>query len=130
MKAGANKLQTRFARAKEAARLDVVSDDNPLVLSMATKADDALEPGMAKVGKSADDMVEDGALLTARELLGDPNAARVALTKRIGKLSEEDAVKWSARLLKADAEGLHWAAPHSRPLFNVQFPSVTERAAV
>src|SRR3546814_10606821 len=82
MKAGANKLQTRFARAKEAARLDVVSDDNPLVLSMATKADDALEPGMAKVGKSADDMVEDGALLTARELLGDPNAARVELTKR------------------------------------------------
>src|SRR3546814_14322685 len=95
MKAGANKLQTRFARAKEAARLDVVSDDNPLVLSMATKADDALEPGMAKVGKSADDMVEDGALLTARELLGDPNAARVALTTRIGKLSEEDAVKRS-----------------------------------
>src|SRR3546814_20546520 len=89
---------------------------------MATKADDALEPGMAKVGKSADDMVEDGALLTARELLGDPNAARVALTKRIGKLSEEDAVKWSARLLKAEAEGLHAADPHYRSLFNVKLP--------
>src|SRR3546814_7786056 len=85
---------------------------------MATKADDALEPGMAKVGKSADDMVEDGALLTARELLGDPNAARLALTKRIGKLSEEDAVKRSARLLKAEAEGRHAADPHYRSLFN------------
>src|SRR3546814_10908753 len=78
---------------------------------------------MAKVGKSADDMVEDGALLTARELLGDPNAARVALTKRIGKLSEEDAVKWSAWLLKAEAEGLHAADPHYRSLFNVKLPA-------
>src|SRR3546814_15099449 len=58
----------------------------------------------------------------ARELLGDPNAARVALTKRIGKLSEEDAVKWSARLLKAEAEGLHAADPHYRSLFNVKLP--------
>src|SRR3546814_5692167 len=41
MKAGANKLQTRFARATEAARLDVVSADNHLVISMATKAVDA-----------------------------------------------------------------------------------------
>lgn len=57
-----------------------------------------------KPGSITDDLPE-GALLTARELIGEPGAAKAALTKRIGKLSPQEAQRLYHKIAEAEANG-------------------------
>lgn len=119
------KLTTKFAPAA------AVVDD---------KADDVVELGKelrtgqtaaqrAKVnsltGKSGDE-VEDGALFSMKELLGEPGAARAALEKRLGKLSAVEAQHLATRIEKAMVDGSQIDDPHFRSLlgFDIDDPDV------
>ncbi|HEX9948119.1 MAG TPA: hypothetical protein VGA98_11310 [Allosphingosinicella sp.] len=68
---------------------------------------------------AADDVLEDGALVSLRELLGDPGAARAALTQRIGRLSAAEAESIARRLDQAELNGSVIDDPHFRSLLGM-----------
>lgn len=72
-----------------------------------------------KAADSAIDDLEDGMVLTAKELLGEPGAAREAITKRLGKMSKEQAQRLFQRIEDAEAKGTVVADPHYRSLLQV-----------
>lgn len=65
------------------------------------------------------DTLEDGALLTSKELLGDPAAARKAVAKRIGKMSETDAAVLIKKIEQAEIDGRVFDNPHYKSLLRV-----------
>ncbi|WP_313438667.1 hypothetical protein [Novosphingobium sp.] len=69
--------------------------------------------------ESISDTIEDGALISARELLGEPGAARAAITKRLGKLSGVEAQKLYSRIEQAEADGSVLTDPHYRSLLGI-----------
>jgi hypothetical protein len=75
---------------------------------------------------AADDVVEDGALFSMRELLGDPGAARKALEKRLGKITAVEAEHLANRIEKAMADGTQVDDPHFRSLmgFDIDDPDM------
>ncbi|MEP3450373.1 MAG: hypothetical protein ABJN65_01460 [Parasphingorhabdus sp.] len=81
---------------------------------------------------TAEDVVDDGAMLSVKELLGDPGAARAALTKRIGKMSSQEAVRLSQRLQEAELAGTVIDDPHYRSLLGIDLgdTSVTSEQAM
>ncbi|MGH6746389.1 hypothetical protein [Novosphingobium sp.] len=69
--------------------------------------------------ESVSDVIADGALVSARELLGDPGAARASITKRLGKLSEVEAQKLYSRIEQAETDGSVLTDPHYRSLLGI-----------
>lgn len=65
------------------------------------------------------DELEDGALLTARELLGDPVAAQKSLASRIGKMTGAQAQKLLEDLTASETAGTVFDNPHFRSLLKV-----------
>lgn len=63
--------------------------------------------------------LEDGALVSAKELLGDPAAARKAIETRIGKLSEEEAAVLMRKIEDAELNGRQFENPHYRSLLKI-----------
>ncbi|MBF7012544.1 hypothetical protein QUC32_23125 [Novosphingobium resinovorum] len=69
--------------------------------------------------ESVSDTIADGALISARELLGDPGAARASIAKRLGKLSGVEAEKLYNRIAQAEADGTVLTDPHYRSLLGI-----------
>lgn len=82
-----------------------------------------------------DDVVENGALLSTKELASDPSVARKAMQDRIGKMSSQEAVRIAERLQKAELEGMTVNDPHYRSLLGIDIegtgidPDTAMRAA-
>jgi hypothetical protein len=98
------------------------ADDLPSITPKPTVRDPAGLDTSVKMGApaaSVSDELPEGALLTARELLGEPGAARAALTKRIGKLTPQEAQKFFNDLEAADAAGTQIDNPHYRSLLQI-----------
>lgn len=97
--------------------------------SMAPKATDEVDD----LAAATLDKLEDGALVTARELLGDPQAALQAVEKRLGKMTQEEAVGLLKRIDEAEANGTVSKDPHYRSLLRVATEEgeyTAERAAM
>lgn len=94
------------------------ADDLPSITPRAPLDTPGLDTSV-KLGASVSDELPEGALLTARELLGEPGAARAALTKRIGKLTPQQAQKFFNDLEAADAAGTQITNPHYRSLLQI-----------
>jgi hypothetical protein len=62
---------------------------------------------------------EDGAILAPEELIGDPAAARAAIDRRLGRMTQEAAMKMAGRLDAAEAAGEIIDDPHYRSLLHV-----------
>jgi hypothetical protein len=75
--------------------------------------------------ESVSDTVEDGALISARELLGDPGAARKALDARLGKITPQQAQRLMERIEKAEANGSVVTDPHYRSLLGIDLSDST-----
>lgn len=80
---------------------------------------DQPKPRVNAITGDADDVLEDGALISMRELLGDPGAARKALEKRLGKLSAIEAQRIAQRLEDAELDGNVIDDPHFRSLLGI-----------
>ena len=80
----------------------------------------------AKVASVSDDLPE-GALLTARELLGEPGAAKAALTKRIGKMSQIEAQRLFKSIAEDEVAG-NVATPHYQSLLNIDITDTKLKA--
>lgn len=65
------------------------------------------------------DKLDDGALITARELIGDPAIALKAVEQRLGKMTQEEAVALLKRIDDAEANGTVAQDPHYRSLLRV-----------
>lgn len=68
---------------------------------------------------AAEDQIEEGALLSLRELLGDPGAARKALQQRLGRMTSEEAQRIANRLEQAELSGEVVSDPHFRSLLGL-----------
>ncbi|WJY17678.1 hypothetical protein QQS45_08455 [Alteriqipengyuania flavescens] len=78
--------------------------------------DTSVKMGARETTESVTDELPEGALLTARELLGDPGAARAALTKRLGEISPQQAQRLMQKIEQAEATGKVVDDPHYRSL--------------
>jgi hypothetical protein len=87
--------------------------------SAAPDAPAASPPRTNIITGQADDQLEDGAVLSLKELLGDPGAARAALNKRLGTMSAEEAQKLLARIEQAELSGDVLKDPHYRSLLGL-----------
>lgn len=75
--------------------------------------------GLAKATPSVLDELEDGALFTVRELLGDPGAAAAAVAKRLGKLTPDAAEGILKAFVKSEADGSALTNVHFRSLLKL-----------
>jgi hypothetical protein len=113
------RLTTKFAPAR-------VADDGADALvekgkelrtgKTAAQRTDGTTPKTNTITGATDDVVEDGALFSMRELLGDPAAARKALEKRLGKLTAVEAEHLANRIEKAMVDGTQVDDPHFRSM--------------
>nr|WP_294850032.1 hypothetical protein [uncultured Sphingomonas sp.] len=87
---------------------------------------DGTTPKINTLTGQADDVVEDGALFSMRELMGDPAAARKALEQRLGKLTAVEAEHLATRIENAMANGTQIDDPHFRSMlgFDLDNPDV------
>lgn len=79
---------------------------------------------------SVSDEAGDGVLVTARELLGEPGAARKAIEKRLGKMTGPQAQRLMEKLEEAEATGAVVDNPHYRSLLGLDLsdePLTTEQ---
>lgn len=65
------------------------------------------------------DEFEPGTLVSARELLGDPQAAMKAIEKRLGKMSDEEAVALVRQIDEAEKTGKLATNPHYRSILRI-----------
>jgi len=68
---------------------------------------------------AADDVVEDGAVLSIRELTGDMGKARGVIAQRVAKMTTQEAILLAKRLEKAEALGTVVDDPHYRSLLGI-----------
>ncbi|WP_375292397.1 hypothetical protein [Sphingomonas melonis] len=68
---------------------------------------------------TADDVVDEGAVLTTRELVGDMSAARKAIAERVNKMTVQQAQRWGERLERAELEGGVVDDPHYRSFLGI-----------
>lgn len=68
---------------------------------------------------AADDVLDEGAILTTRELVGDISAARTAISDRVGKMTVQQAQRFAERLERAELEGGVVDDPHYRSLLGI-----------
>ncbi|HEY0623180.1 hypothetical protein [Sphingomonas sp.] len=114
--AGGRRLGVLFKHGKPNKLAPEVPFDTPSIRP--TSASGELADDAARLAQAADGPAE-GALLSLRELLGDPDAARAALRKRLGAMSAEQAQGVFARLSKAEADGTLVDDPHFRSLLGI-----------
>jgi len=67
----------------------------------------------------ADDVLEEGAILSSKELLGPLSAAREAIKARVGKMTVQQAQRMAERLEKAELDGGVVDDPHYRSLLGI-----------
>lgn len=67
----------------------------------------------------ADDVLDEGAILTTRELVGDMSAARKAIQARVGKMTVQQAQRFAERLERAELDGGVVDDPHYRSLLGI-----------
>jgi hypothetical protein len=77
---------------------------------------DGSTPKINTITGKADDEIEDGALFSMRELLGEAGAARKALDKRLGKMTAVQAQHIADRIERSMADGAQIDDPHFRSL--------------
>lgn len=73
----------------------------------------------------ADDVLEDGAILSTRELFGAPEAARRLILERVSKMTDQQAQRWATRLEDAELDG-NLADPHYRSLLGINLEGRTD----
>jgi hypothetical protein len=110
---------TIASQVDELEAASVRAPETPAAAPKATRAADAEPLRVNAITGQTDDVLEDGALLSMRELLGDPGAARAALTKRIGKLTAVEAQRIATRLEDAELDGNVIDDPHFRSLLGI-----------
>jgi hypothetical protein len=76
-------------------------------------------PTINRLTGAADDVLDEGAILTTRELVGDISAARTAITDRVGKMTVQQAQRFAERLERAELEGGMVDDPHYRSLLGI-----------
>lgn len=108
-----------------------LSDDltAPKAAPKASPAKNSLDPEMsfgpkaAAAGETAArvdaNVLEDGALLTLKDLLGEPEAAAKAVAKRLGKMTPQAAEEMFEKLRQAEVDGTVITNPHYRSLLNI-----------
>lgn len=67
----------------------------------------------------ADDVLDEGAILTTRELVGETSVARKAIQDRVGKMSVQQAQRWAQRLENSEVSGDVIDDPHYRSLLGI-----------
>lgn len=71
-----------------------------------------------------DDTLEDGALVTVKDLLGEPEAAAKAVAKRLGKMTPQAAEKLLKDITQAEQDGSVVTNPHFRSLLKIDLTGV------
>lgn len=85
----------------------------------ALSPDTSLGPKPAAVESKMLDELDDGALLTVRELLGAPEAAAKAVAKRLGKMTTQAAEKLYNDIKQSEIDGTVVNNPHFRSLLKI-----------
>lgn len=78
-----------------------------------------VKPAAPAAASVLDDTLEPGALLTVKDLLGTPEAAAKAATKRLGKLTPQAAEKLLKDIAQAEQDGTVVTNPHFRSLLKI-----------
>ncbi len=76
-------------------------------------------PTINRLTGAADDVLDEGAILTTRELVGDMSAARKAIAERVGKMTVQQAQRLGERLERAELEGDIVDDPHYRSFLGI-----------
>jgi len=76
-------------------------------------------PTLNRLTGQADDVLEDGAILTTRELVGEASVARKAIQERVDKMTVQQAQRWAQRLENAELDGGVIDDPHYRSLLGL-----------
>lgn len=76
-------------------------------------------PAINRITGAADDVLDEGAILTTRELVGDMSAARKAIAERVGKMTPQQAQRLGERLERAELEGDIVDDPHYRSFLGI-----------
>ncbi|EQB10423.1 hypothetical protein [Novosphingobium lindaniclasticum] len=122
------RLTTQITPASiEHATADVADDLKALKTETATRAapgprsstPSALRPTFNRLTGQADDVLDEGAILTTRELVGEMSAARKAIQERVGKMTVQQAERWAQRLEKAELDGSVIDDPHYRSFLGI-----------
>jgi hypothetical protein len=71
-------------------------------------------PTLNRLTGQADDVLEDGAILTTRELVGEVSVAHKAIQDRVSKMTVQQAQRWAQRLENAEVSGDVIDDPHYR----------------
>ena len=76
-------------------------------------------PPINRLTGAADDVLDEGAILTTRELVGDMSAARKAIADRVGKMTVQQAQRLGERLERAELDGGIVDDPHYRSFLGI-----------
>lgn len=76
-------------------------------------------PPINRLTGAADDVLDEGAILTTRELVGDMSAARKAIADRVGKMTVQQAQRLGERLERAELDGGIIDDPHYRSFLGI-----------
>ncbi|VWX46625.1 hypothetical protein [Novosphingobium sp. 9U] len=85
----------------------------------ATRENTPRAPTFNRLTGQADDVLDEGAILTTRELVGEMSVARKAIQDRVGKMTVQQAQRWAQRLENAELSGGVVDDPHYRSLLGL-----------
>jgi hypothetical protein len=77
------------------------------------------QPTLNRLTGTADDVLDEGAILTTRELVGEMSAARKAIAERVGKMTVQQAQRLGERLERAELGGDIVDDPHYRSFLGI-----------
>lgn len=95
------------------------SRGRPVQAQPTAKEASSPQVGFNRLTGKADDVLDEGAILTTRELVGDMSAARKAIQARVGKMTTQQAQRFAERLERAELEGGVIDDPHYRSLLGI-----------
>lgn len=76
-------------------------------------------PTINRLTGAADDTLDEGAILTTRELIGEMSVARKAIAERVGKMTVQQAQRLGERLERAELDGGLVDDPHYRSFLGI-----------
>lgn len=76
-------------------------------------------PTINRLTGAADDTLDEGAILTTRELVGEMSVARKAIAERVGKMTVQQAQRLGERLERAELDGGLVDDPHYRSFLGI-----------
>jgi hypothetical protein len=111
--------QIERASAEVAEDLQAVRVETRGRLIQGERSPTGSRPPINRLTGAADDVLDEGAILTTRELVGDMSAARAAIQQRVGKMTVQQAQRFAERLERVELEGGVVDDPHYRSLLGI-----------